>query len=153
MTAPDKIKDQTYFLSHMSVNQLQRCFFPIGDMSKQDVRAYAQQHDLATKNRKDSQGICFLGKLKFRDFVAAHLGEQVGNIVETETGDILGEHQGYWFYTKGQRQGLGLAGGPWYVVHKNIVQNIVYVSRDYFSHNKKRDQFYVENINLINSSL
>ena len=153
LTAPDKIKDQTYFLSHMSVEQLQRCIFPIGTMSKEQVRAYAQEHNLPTKDRKDSQGICFLGKLKFRDFVAAHLGERVGNIVEVETDDVLATHQGYWFYTRGQRQGLGLAGGPWYVVDKNVAQNIVYVSRDYFAHNKKRDQFYVENLNLINSSL
>lgn len=153
MTAPDKIKDQTYFLSQMSVDQLQRCVFPIGNMSKETVRVDAQRYDLPTKDRKDSQGICFLGKLKFRDFVAAHLGEQVGDIVEVETDKILGEHQGYWFYTKGQRQGLGLAGGPWYVVDKDIAQNIVFVSRDYYAHNKKRDQFYVDQLNLINSSL
>ena len=81
--------------------------------------------------RKDSQGICFLGKINYNDFIRRHLGEKTGPIIEIETGRKLGEHRGYWFHTIGQRKGLGLSGGPWYVVKKNVHDNAIYVSRGY----------------------
>jgi tRNA (5-methylaminomethyl-2-thiouridylate)-methyltransferase len=137
--SPDSIKDQTYFLACLSQKQLSRALFPIGHLTKNEVRAYAAAHNLVTKDRKDSQGICFLGKLKFNEFVKYHLGEQRGLLVEHETDKIVGEHQGYWFYTIGQRHGIGLAGGPWYVVEKNINENIVRISRSYYTHDKLRD--------------
>ena len=149
MRSPDLIKDQTYFLARLTQKQLSRALFPIGEFTKPEIRALAEKFDLPTKVRKDSQGICFLGKLKFRDFVAHHLGEQEGDIVEFETNKILGKHQGFWFYTLGQRQGLGLAGGPWYVVAKDPVSNIVYISKNYFSEDKDRDAFVVENFNWL----
>ncbi len=124
----DPIKDQTYFLSRLSQKQLNRALFPIGHLPKADVRKLAAFHDLPTQNRPDSQGICFLGKLKFSEFVKAHLGEKEGKIVEIETGKVLGQHKGFWFHTIGQRKGLGLSGGPWFVVQKDPQKNIVYVS-------------------------
>ncbi len=146
---PDPIKDQTYFLSHLSQEQLARVLFPIGSLDKAQVRALAEQFDLPTKGRKDSQGICFLGKLRFSEFLKYHLGEKPGDLVEVETGEVVGSHNGYWFYTLGQRQGLGLAGGPWYVVSKDIEKNIVSISRNYYAQDKPRDSFSVGNCNWI----
>jgi tRNA-5-taurinomethyluridine 2-sulfurtransferase len=146
---PDVIKDQTYFLSHLTQKQLGRLVFPIGHFKKSEVRDLAQDYNLPNKDRKDSQGICFLGKLKFKDFVKHHLGINVGNIIEFETGKILGQHEGFWFHTIGQRQGLGLSGGPWYVVQKDVGKNIIYVSKNYFEVDKIRDSFEVDNINWI----
>jgi tRNA (5-methylaminomethyl-2-thiouridylate)-methyltransferase len=128
LRAADPVKDQTYFLSHLTQEQLSRVLFPVGDLTKAEVRSLAHETGLAPMNRKDSQGICFLGKLKYPDFVRHYLGEERGAIVERETGEILGEHRGYWFHTIGQRQGLGLGNGPWYVVAKDIHANVVYVS-------------------------
>jgi len=152
LQAPDSIKDQTYFLSHLTQQQLQKALFPIGHLTKSEVRAAAQEYDLATKERKDSQGICFLGKFKFREFLAHHVGERVGEIREHETGMVLGKHNGFWFYTIGQRQGLGLAGGPWYVVNKDVENNIVFVSRHYHTAEKLRNQFHVSDLSWINGA-
>ncbi|KAJ9164361.1 hypothetical protein P3X46_023944 [Hevea brasiliensis] len=139
----DMVKDQTYFLSHLSQTQLKRLIFPLGGMLKDEVRKLATQFDLPNKDRKDSQGICFLGKIKFSEFVARHIGEMEGIILEAETGDFLGSHRGFWFYTIGQRQGLRLPGGPWYVVEKDVKNNVVFVSRNYFSFDKRRRLFRV----------
>ncbi|BBM89800.1 tRNA-specific 2-thiouridylase MnmA [Spirochaetota bacterium] len=127
--SPDAIKDQTYFLSRLRQVQLQALMFPIGHLTKQEVRACAREYRLQNQNRKDSQGLCFLGKIKFRDFVRYYLGEKQGEIVAMDTGRVLGVHRGYWYYTLGQRQGLDLSNGPWYVVAKDIKTNRVYVSR------------------------
>lgn len=126
--ARDPIKDQTYFLSHLSQEQVRRAEFPIGDMVKEEVRAEALRLNLPNRDRPDSQGICFLGKIKYPDFVRAYLGERDGPIVNAETGDELGRHRGVWFYTIGQRQGLRLGNGPWYVTGKDLTNNIVRVS-------------------------
>ncbi|GAB2277014.1 hypothetical protein Dimus_011722 [Dionaea muscipula] len=112
----DMVKDQTYFLSHLSQAQLKRLIFPLGCIPKDEVRYLATKFELPNKDRKDSQGICFLGKIKFSEFVARHIGEREGIILEAETGDFLGKHRGFWFYTIGQRQGLRLPGGPWYLL-------------------------------------
>ncbi|XP_021772065.1 uncharacterized protein LOC110736209 [Chenopodium quinoa] len=139
----DMVKDQTYFLSHLDQRQLKRLIFPLGCISKDEVRKLASEFSLPNKDRKDSQGICFLGKIKFSDFVARHIGEMEGVMLEAETGDFLGNHRGFWFYTIGQRQGLRLPGGPWYVVQKDIKNNVVFVSRNYYSVDKRRRVFRV----------
>lgn len=126
--SPDPVKDQTYFLSHLRQEQLQRAVFPLAPYTKKQVRKLAQQFALPTKDRKDSQGICFLGKINYPDFVKFHLGERPGAIVDLESGKMLGEHRGYWFYTIGQRQGLGLGNGPWFVTQKDVRQNIIFVT-------------------------
>lgn len=148
-TTPDSIKDQTYFLSHLSQIQLARALFPLGNLTKAEVRALAQKFDLPNKERKDSQGICFLGKLKFSEFIKYHVGEREGDLIEWETGEKKGTHKGYWYYTIGQRQGLGLAGGPWYVAAKNRNDNTVYISRHYYAPDKIRDTFDVVACNWI----
>ena len=147
--APDPVKDQTYFLSGMSQNQVARALFPIGHLIKKDVRTLARESDLPNKDRKDSQGICFLGKIKYPDFIRFHLGEKTGDIVELESGTVLGPHRGYWFYTIGQRQGLGLSGGPWYVVRKDTRKNVIYVSHKTYREDRARDRFTVTALNWI----
>ncbi len=138
----DPVKDQTYFLSHLSQEQVARSLFPIGELPKSEVRRLADTYELPNAGRADSQGICFLGKIKFSDFVRHHLGEKLGDIRELETDRRLGEHRGYWFHTIGQRKGLGLSGGPWYVVRKDLERNIVFVShaRDVEQHTRRRFQ-------------
>ncbi len=130
-TAVDPVKDQTDFLARISYDQLRHIIFPLGDIPKARVREIAIEAKLPNAFRKDSQGICFLGKINYNDFIRRHLGEKPGPIVEIETGRKLGEHRGYWFHTIGQRKGLGLSGGPWFVVRKNVEENVLYVSRGY----------------------
>ncbi|KAA8528091.1 hypothetical protein F0562_035040 [Nyssa sinensis] len=148
----DMVKDQTYFLSHLSQAQLKRLIFPLGCIPKDEVRKLAKKFELPNKDRKDSQGICFLGKIKFSEFVARHIGEMEGVIVEAESGDFLGKHRGFWFYTIGQRQGLRLPGGPWYVVEKDVKNNVVFVSRNYFSVDKRRRLFRVGSLKWLSGS-
>jgi len=130
-TAKDKQKDQTDFLAQISTLQLSKLMFPIGDILKSEVRAIAETQSLPSAKRKDSQGICFLGKINYNDFIERYLGKLPGKIIELETGKVVGTHNGYWFHTIGQRKGLGLSGGPWFVVRKDVKQNIIYVSNGY----------------------
>ena len=130
-TALDPVKDQTDFLAQITYSQVSRLMFPIGHLMKSQVREIAVSQNLPSASRKDSQGICFLGKINYNDFIKRYLGEKEGKIIEKETGKILGTHKGFWFHTIGQRKGLGLGGGPWYVVAKDSQENIVYVSQGY----------------------
>ncbi|MGE0010445.1 MAG: tRNA 2-thiouridine(34) synthase MnmA [Candidatus Babeliales bacterium] len=147
--APDDIKDQTYFLSGLSQEQLKLLTFPLGNLNKSQVRELAQKYELPNKDRKDSQGICFLGKIKFADFVRHHMGDVPGDLVEYETGKVWGKHNGFWYYTIGQRQGIGLSHGPWYVVAKDTQKNIVYISAKYYSEEKERNNFEIVDINWL----
>ena len=130
-TGVDRVKDQTDFLCRISYDQLSHLIFPVGSLPKARVREIAGESRLPNAFRKDSQGICFLGKINYNDFIRRHLGERPGPIIELETGRKLGEHRGFWFHTIGQRKGLGLSGGPWYVVKKNVHDNVIYVSQGY----------------------
>lgn len=130
-TAKDKVKDQTYFLAQINNRQISKLLFPVGDYLKSEVREIASDAKLPSASRKDSQGICFLGKINYNDFIRRYLGDKPGPIIELETGKKLGTHNGYWFHTIGQRKGLGLSGGPWFVVDKNIEENIIYASQGY----------------------
>lgn len=147
--SPDPVKDQTYFLSHLNQAQLSRALFPIGHLTKRQVRQLAQELKLPNRNRKDSQGICFLGKIRYPAFVRYHLGERQGDIIEIETGTVLGQHEGFWFYTIGQRQGLGLGNGPWFVVKKEPETNVVYVSHKEHYLQRARDCFTAGNVHWI----
>ena len=129
-TSPDPVKDQTDFLCQITVEQLNRLEFPIGLLRKEEVRAIAERNNLAPAHRKDSQGICFLGNTTYNALLHRYLGDREGDIVEWESGRVLGKHQGYWYYTLGQRKGLRLGGGPWFVVKKDVETNTVFVSLD-----------------------
>ncbi len=130
-TAKDAVKDQTYFLGQINYAQVSKLMFPIGHLLKSEVRQIAAENKLPSAMRKDSQGICFLGKINYNDFIRRYLGTKKGKIVELETGKVLGEHDGFWFHTIGQRRGLKLSCGPWFVVKKDMDDNVIYVSNGY----------------------
>jgi len=127
LRAVDPVKDQTYFLCRLDQAQVAGCLFPIGDLEKHEVRALARELALPNAERPDSQGICFLGRVPYQEFIRYHLGERSGEIRDLDTGNRLGDHRGHWFHTVGQRRGLGLAGGPWYVVRKDVGENLLWV--------------------------
>ncbi len=149
-TAADKIKDQTYFLGQITYDQLKKSMFPIGHLPKSEVRKLAIKMKLPSAHRKDSQGICFLGKINYSEFIRAQVGTLTGEIRELETDLILGEHDGFWFHTIGQRRGLRLSGGPWFVVKKDIEKNIVYVSKGYDPVSRYRNNIYLDPVHFLN---
>ena len=151
-TAADPVKDQTDFLAQISYDQLSHLIFPLGELPKSEVRKLAEEVKLPNATRKDSQGICFLGKINYADFIERHLGTRRGPIIEIETGKKIGEHRGYWFYTIGQRKGLGLSGGPWFVVRKNVRDNAVYVSRGYDTRKQYGREIGVEEMDWISGN-
>ena len=124
----DQNKDQSYFLCQLTQDQLKRVLFPIGDLEKPAVRELAQKHGLVVAAKKDSQGICFVGKVDMQDFLEARIQPHEGNIVTT-AGEVIGQHRGFEFYTIGQRGGLGIGGGtPYYVVERRPETNEVIVA-------------------------
>jgi len=146
--SPDPVKDQTYFLAYLSQQQLSRALFPIGKFMKKEIRELAKKYQLPNMERKDSQGICFLGQVKFKEFIKHHLGEIEGEIIDADSKTVMGKHPGYYYFTIGQRSGLRLGGGPWYVIKKDVEKNIVYISRDNKAE-RERDEFNVGKFNWI----
>ncbi|MEM8844197.1 MAG: tRNA 2-thiouridine(34) synthase MnmA [Pseudomonadota bacterium] len=134
LMATDTNKDQSYFLHGLNQQQLSHSMFPLGNLTKPQVRQLAQELNLTVADKKDSTGICFIGERKFRDFLMNYLEDIQGDILDTE-GNILGKHQGVTFFTIGQRQGLGIGGlansndEPWYVVDKNMKRNELIVAQ------------------------
>lgn len=134
LRAVDAAKDQSYFLHALGQDQLAATVFPIGELEKPEVRWMAREADLPTHAKKDSTGICFIGERDFRAFLGRYIPANPGAI-QTPAGQQLGEHHGVMYYTLGQRQGLGLggraeaSGEPWYVVGKNVAENILYVAQ------------------------
>jgi tRNA-specific 2-thiouridylase len=126
----DTAKDQTYFLYTLGQNQLARTLFPVGHLTKPEVRELARAAGLPNHDRKDSTGICFIGERDFRDFLKRYLPARPGEM-RTLAGDYKGRHEGVMYYTIGQRQGLGIGGEglPWYVVDKDINRNVLYVEQ------------------------
>ncbi|MBE0639125.1 MAG: tRNA 2-thiouridine(34) synthase MnmA [Bacteroidales bacterium] len=149
-TARDAFKDQTYFLGQISQQQVSKLIFPIGNLLKRDVRQKAVSEKLPSAYRKDSQGICFLGKINYSDFVKRYVGENPGQIIELESGKVIGTHKGLWFHTIGQRKGLGLSQGPWFVVDKDIEKNIVWVSNGYDPIAQYKDTITLADFHFIN---
>lgn len=131
LTAVDTNKDQTYFLYRMPAEALARTLFPIGHLKKPEVKRLAAERGLPNAYKKESMGVCFVGAVGMHDFLSTFIEAQPGPIVDRDTGQTLGTHPGAIFYTLGQRHGLYLGGGlPYYVVGKDVQQNIVYVSRN-----------------------
>ena len=152
-TAPDPVKDQTDFLAQIADWQLQKAIFPIGHYVKDEVRQIAECEHLVSATRKDSQGICFLGKVDYNEYVRRYLGEKDGDVVELEAGKVIGVHHGHWFHTIGQRKGLGLGGGPWFVVKKDVDQNIIYVSHGYDPQTAYSQHFRIRDFHSLNGVL
>lgn len=149
VTAPDPVKDQTDFLAQIEQWQLRKALFPIGHMTKDDVRRIAAEEHLVNAQRRDSQGICFLGKVNYNEYIKRYLGERPGDVVELETGKRIGSHRGLWFHTIGQRHGLGLGGGPWFVVKKDVASDTLYVSRGYDPQTAYRREFAVRQFHFL----
>ncbi|MEG0254965.1 MAG: tRNA 2-thiouridine(34) synthase MnmA [Vagococcus sp.] len=132
----DNNKDQTYFLSQLSQEQLEKTMFPLGHMEKKEVRAIAEKAGLATAKKKDSTGVCFIGEKNFKEFLGKFLPAQPGKMI-TLDGQVKGDHAGLMYYTIGQRQGLGIGGGqgessePWFVVGKELETNTLLVGQGF----------------------
>ena len=148
-TSPDPVKDQTDFLAQIYDWQLRKALFPIGHYEKNEVREIAEREHLINAKRKDSQGICFLGNIDYNEYVRRYLGEQVGDVVELETGKIIGQHKGLWFHTIGQRKGLGFGGGPWFVVKKDVTTNVLFVSHGYDPETAYKKDFRVHGLHWL----
>ena len=148
-TSPDPVKDQTDFLAQIYDWQLKKALFPIGHYVKDEVRQIAEREHLVNAKRKDSQGICFLGKISYNDYIRRYLGEQPGDVIELETGRRIGEHRGLWFHTIGQRKGMGFGGGPWFVVKKDVANNILYVSHGYDPETAYKQDFPVHDFHSL----
>lgn len=151
LKAKDDNKDQTYFLYRVSENALDKTLFPLGDYTKPEIREMAQARGLYTASKKDSQGICFVGKVGIKDFLSQYVKQIPGNIVEKTTDKVLGRHEGAIFYTIGQRHGLDVGGGlPYYVVGKNMDKNEVYVTTDLNDEALWRSEIYLDGVHWIN---
>ena len=126
----DKNKDQSYFLSQVSKKQLENVLFPVGEMEKSEVRKIAHEYDLITADKKDSTGICFIGERNFKKFLENYLPNNPGDIVNVDTGEVLGKHIGLMYYTIGQRRGLNVGGTKdrLFVCKKDLDKNILYVA-------------------------
>lgn len=150
--AKDSNKDQTYFLNQLSQNQLDGILFPLADLEKKQVRAIAEQAGLTTAEKKDSTGICFIGERKFREFLMRYIPAKEGDI-KTYDGRTLGKHLGLMYYTLGQRKGLDIGGqkndeGRWFVIEKDIPNNILYVAHEDESR-LYTDYLYMNEFNFI----
>lgn len=150
----DDNKDQTYFLSQLSAEQLDRVMFPLGDMPKPKVREIAKEAGLATAEKKDSMGICFIGEKNFKSFLSNYLPATPGKMM-TFDGEVKGNHDGLMYYTIGQRKGLGIGGDgkdnrPWFVVGKDLSKNILYVGKGYENKHLYADYLEASDIFWIN---
>lgn len=152
LTAANTEKDQTYFLYRVSEAALQRSLMPIGDYTtKDEVRALAKKFGLATADKKDSQGICFVGKVGIREFLEFELGPQEPGIIKDQHGVEVGQHDGAIYYTIGQRHGMHVGGGlPYYVTGKDMINNEVYVTTNLDDKNLWRDELCLTDLHWIN---
>ncbi len=133
LEAKDGNKDQTYFLWTLTQNELAHTLFPIGDLPKSRVRELATEFGLPTAAKKDSQGLCFMGKIDIKDFLGHYFEERTGEVIDEETGEVVGKHSGAWFYTLGERHGFSTTAltpdeKPYYVVAKDVKKNTLTVS-------------------------
>jgi len=129
LKAEDLNKDQSYFLYRLNQQQVTKSLFPLANLIKPEVREIAKKIGLPNANKKDSTGICFIGKRDFREFLNQYIAYQPGDIFCIDSEKQIGKHQGLSYYTIGQRQGIGLSGGPWFVAGKNIEKNILFVAK------------------------
>ncbi|KPH77080.1 MULTISPECIES: tRNA 2-thiouridine(34) synthase MnmA [Bacillaceae] len=147
----DDNKDQTYFLNQLSDDVLRKVMFPLGEIPKPKVREIAKEAGLVTATKKDSTGICFIGERNFKQFLSEYLPAQPGEM-RTLDGEVKGRHDGLMYYTIGQRQGLGIggAGDPWFVVGKNLKENVLYVEQGYSNDKLYSEALIATNLNWIN---
>ncbi len=147
----DLNKDQTYFLSQVSKEQLKNVLFPVGELEKSEVRKIAHEYDLITADKKDSTGICFIGERNFKHFLENYLPNNPGDIVDIEAGKVLGRHVGLMYYTIGQRRGLNIGGTKdrLFVVKKDLNKNVLYVASGDESKYLISYSAIIEDVNLL----
>ena len=151
LRARDDNKDQTYFLYRVTSEALSKTIFPLGDFTKAEVREMAKERGLWTASKKESMGICFVGQVGIREFLSEYVKTAPGNIIDQQTGSVVGKHDGAIFYTLGQRHGLNVGGGlPYYVVGKDMEKNEVYVSRSIDNESLWRKELRLADIHWIN---
>ncbi|MES2876323.1 MAG: tRNA 2-thiouridine(34) synthase MnmA [Patescibacteria group bacterium] len=152
--AQDTNKDQTYFLYRVTEKALKKTLFPLGDLTKPEVRHMAEERGLSTAAKKDSVGICFVGQVGMREFLSQYVTTAPGDIIDTRSKAVVGRHDGAIFYTLGQRHGLDVGGGmPLYVVGKNMAKNEVYVSSNLNDQSLWQQQLTLTEIHGINGPL
>ena len=150
----DDNKDQTYFLYRVTSEALAKTMFPLGDFTKAEVREMAKERGLWTASKKESMGICFVGQVGIREFLSEYVETSPGDIIDQQTGAVVGRHDGAIFYTLGQRHGLNVGGGlPYYVVGKDMAKNEVYVSRSIDDGNLWRKELTLTDVHWINQPL
>ncbi len=151
LRAVDLFKDQTYFLSQLTNKQLENVIFPIGDLTKKEVRAIMSKINLKIAYKKGSTGICFIGERNFRAFLSNYFPKQPGKIIDIEKNKVLGTHDGLMYYTIGQRKGLKIGGSKdkLYVVGKDITKNILYVAYGKDNEYLNSDEAIIENVNWL----
>ena len=151
LTGVDANKDQSYFLYRVTEPALRKSLMPIGELEKSEVRKIAKKLGLATADKKDSQGICFVGKVGIKEFLLHELGPQPAGPIVDQHGQVIGEHDGAIFYTIGQRHGLNVGGGlPYYVSRKDMKTNTVYVTTDLDDQDLWRKAVSLQDIHWIN---
>lgn len=151
LKAVDQNKDQTYFLYRVTSSALAKTLFPLGEFQKTEVRCMAEVRGLVTAAKRDSQGICFVGSVGIKEFLSQYVTAQPGEIIERETGVVVGHHDGAIYYTLGQRHGLGVGGGlPYYVTSKDMEKNELYVSRNLNDESMWRHELPLTQIHWIN---
>ena len=149
--AHDDNKDQTYFLYRVTSGALAKTMFPLGDFTKAEVRQMAKERGLWTASKKESMGICFVGQVGIREFLSEYVETSPGDIIDQQTGAVVGRHDGAIFYTLGQRHGLNVGGGlPYYVVGKDMAKNEVYASRSIDDGNLWRKELTLADVHWIN---
>ncbi len=156
----DKSKDQSYFLSQISNEQLSFSLFPLGDITKKEVRKIAEEQNLlSVENKKDSTGICFIGERNFKEFLKNYIPAQKGKIIEINTNKVLGEHEGVYYYTIGQRKGLGIGGVKgleshgFFICKKDVKNNILYVANDKEDEHLLSDEAIISSMNYFNEKI
>ncbi|MFS8131087.1 MAG: tRNA 2-thiouridine(34) synthase MnmA, partial [Candidatus Dojkabacteria bacterium] len=148
----DSNKDQTYFLYNLTQSQLDKVLFPVGDIEKPEVRKIAEKAGLPNAKKPDSQGICFIGEINVLKFLMSKIPVKEGDIVDIDSGKVVGKHKGIYFHTIGQRNGLNIGGTPvpYFVCKKDIEKNIVYVCLGSDNPALYRTSITFENFHLIN---
>lgn len=149
--AADLNKDQSYFLAQVDKKALDLSVFPLGDIDKGEVRRIAHELDLPIADKKDSTGICFIGERNFREFLKNYIPMKRGDIIDIDTLEVVGQHEGVYYYTIGQRKGFGVGGnrGPYFCVGKDVKKNILYLTSVKNEEYLYSDSAYISGINWI----
>ena len=153
--AYDLNKDQTYFLSQINNDQIASCLFPLGDIDKPKVREIAKELNLNVADKKDSTGVCFIGERNFKEFLKNYIPANKGKIIDINSNEVVGEHDGVMYYTIGQRKGLGIGGisgrepRSWFVCYKDVKNNILYVADEKEDEHLFSDRAIIKNINWL----